>query len=168
MTRRNFTMPLAGSAIGLYARGSLLSLIGAALGVWILLSSLVDPIDRWRRGLTLSRAVLGMTVAHMGLALAVIALTTVQSFTIERDVALAAGAKATVGDYEFRFDSVQPVEGPGEAPQDEHREPSHRHREGQQHPNRDVHIQRSRKTAISIVPGRLSRTSVRARSVIEA
>jgi len=101
-----------GLAFGLYGRGNILTLIGAMLGVWILLSSLVDPIDRWRRGLTLSRAVLGMTVAHIGLALAVIALTTVQSFTLERDVALAPGATATVGDYEFRFGGVRPVEGP--------------------------------------------------------
>src|SRR6201997_4306468 len=101
-----------GFAFGLYGRGNILTLIGAMLGVWILLSSLVDPHDRWRRGLTLSRAVLGMTVAHIGLALAVIALTTVQSFTLERDVALAPGATARVGDYEFRFDGVRPVEGP--------------------------------------------------------
>jgi cytochrome c-type biogenesis protein CcmF len=101
-----------GFAFGLYARGSLLSGIGATLALWIVLSSLVDPIDRWRRGLTLSRAVLGMTVAHLGLAMAVIALTTVQSFTLERDVALAPGGKTTVGDYEFRFDGVRPVEGP--------------------------------------------------------
>src|SRR2546430_17619835 len=32
-----------------------------------------------------SRAMIGMTVAHLGLATAVIALTTVQSFTIEKD-----------------------------------------------------------------------------------
>jgi cytochrome c-type biogenesis protein CcmF len=101
-----------GLAFGLYARGSILTLIGAMLGAWILLSSLVDPIDRWRRGLTLPRAVLGMTVAHIGLALAVIALTTVQSFTLERDVALAPGATTTVGNYEFRFGGVRPIEGP--------------------------------------------------------
>jgi cytochrome c-type biogenesis protein CcmF len=101
-----------GCAFGIFARGNLLTLIGATLGIWILLSSLVDPIERWWRGLTLSRAVLGMTVAHIGLALAVLALTTVQSFTIERDVALAPGGKATVGEYEFRFDGVRAVEGP--------------------------------------------------------
>jgi cytochrome c-type biogenesis protein CcmF len=72
----------------------------------------VDPIDRWRRGLTLPRAVLGMTVAHLGLALAAFALTSVQSFTIERDVALAPGQTAKVGDYEVRFEGVRPVEGP--------------------------------------------------------
>jgi len=41
-----------------------------------------------------------------------VALTTVESFTVERDVALAAGASTRVGDYEFRFDGVQPLDGP--------------------------------------------------------
>jgi len=101
-----------GLAFGIWSHGRLLTPIGATLALWIVLSSLVDPLDRWRRGLTLSRAVLGMTVAHLGLALAVLALTTVQSFTSEQDVALAPGASAQVGGYDFRFEGVKPVEGP--------------------------------------------------------
>jgi cytochrome c-type biogenesis protein CcmF len=101
-----------GLAFAIWSHGHILTPVGAVLGVWIVLSSLVDPVDRWRRGLTLSRAVLGMTVAHLGLATAVIALTTVQSFTNEQDVALAPGATASVGGYDFRFEGVQPVEGP--------------------------------------------------------
>jgi cytochrome c-type biogenesis protein CcmF len=101
-----------GFTFGIYSHGRVLTPIGATLGIWIVLSSLVDPIDRWRRGMAVPRAVLGMTVAHIGLALAVIALTTVQSFTIERDVSLAPGGTTKVGDYEFRFDGVRPVEGP--------------------------------------------------------
>jgi len=101
-----------GLVFGVYSHGQMLSVVGATLGLWIVLASLVDPVDRWRRGLTLSRAVIGMTVAHLGLATAVIALTTVQSFTTERDVALAPGATAAVGGYEFRFEGVRPVEGP--------------------------------------------------------
>jgi cytochrome c-type biogenesis protein CcmF len=101
-----------GLAFGLYSRGNVLTPVGATLGLWIILSSLVDPIDRWRRGLSLPRAVLGMTVAHLGLALAVIALTTVQSFTLERDVALTPGESVRVGGYEFRFVGVEAVEGP--------------------------------------------------------
>jgi cytochrome c-type biogenesis protein CcmF len=101
-----------GLAFGIYRHGQVLTPVGATLGAWIILASLIDPIDRWRRGLSLSRAVLGMTVAHVGLGLAVIALTTVQSFTLERDVAMAPGASVAVGSYEFRFDGVSPVEGP--------------------------------------------------------
>src|SRR5580704_2878051 len=101
-----------GLVFGIYSHGRLLTPIGATLALWIVLASLVDPIDRWRRGLSLSRAVIGMTTAHLGLALAVMALTTVQSFTTERDVALAPGGSTSAGGYEFRFEGVKPVEGP--------------------------------------------------------
>jgi cytochrome c-type biogenesis protein CcmF len=102
----------SGLAFGIYSGGGVLTPVAATLGIWIILSSFVDPVNRWRRGLSVPRSVLGMTVAHTGLGLAVIALTTVQSFTIERDVALAPGASTTVGGYEFRFEGVAPVEGP--------------------------------------------------------
>ncbi len=95
-----------------YSHGKVLSPVAATLGVWIILSSLVDPIDRLRRGLSLSRAVLGMTVAHIGLGMFVISITTVESFTLERDVAMAQGERAVVGNYEFRFDGVRRIEGP--------------------------------------------------------
>jgi len=101
-----------GLVYGIYSHGRMLTPVGATLALWIVLASLVDPIDRWRRGLSLSRAVIGMTTAHLGLACAVLALTTVQSFTTERDVALAPGASTSAGGYEFRFDGVRPVEGP--------------------------------------------------------
>ncbi|HEY3786918.1 MAG TPA: heme lyase CcmF/NrfE family subunit [Steroidobacteraceae bacterium] len=96
----------------IYSHGKVLSLVGGTLGVWIILSSLADPIQRLRRGFTLSRSVLGMTVAHVGLGLFVISLTTVESFTVERDVALAPGQRTSVGNYEFRFDGVRSIEGP--------------------------------------------------------
>src|SRR2546430_10911350 len=75
-------------------------------------STLFPYTTLFRSKLTLSRAVTGMTIAHIGLGLCVIALTTVQSFTLERDVSLAQGESATGGQYEFRFDGVKPVEGP--------------------------------------------------------
>ena len=97
---------------GVYSHGKVLSPVAATLGVWIILSSLVDPIDRIRRKLSLSRSVIGMTVAHIGLGIFVISVTTVESFTLERDVALGRGEQTTVGNYEFRFQGVKPIEGP--------------------------------------------------------
>ncbi len=102
----------SGVVFGIYRHGHVLSLVGATLGIWILISSLLDPLDRWRRGLSLPRAVLGMTIAHLGLGIAVIALTTVGSFTFERDLALAPGQSAAVDDYVLRFEGVKSVEGP--------------------------------------------------------
>ncbi|MBV8578880.1 MAG: heme lyase CcmF/NrfE family subunit, partial [Acetobacteraceae bacterium] len=98
--------------LGAHAGRHVLAIVGVALGGWIILSSLVDPVDRWRRKLTLPRAVLGMTVAHVGLGIVVIGLTTVETFTVERDIALADGASGRVGAYEFRLVGTRPVEGP--------------------------------------------------------
>ena len=97
---------------GIYSNGKVLSPVAATLGVWIILSSLVDPIDRIRRKLSLPRSVIGMSVAHIGLGIFVLSVTTVESFTLERDVALGQGERTTVGNYEFRFDGVRAIEGP--------------------------------------------------------
>ena len=86
--------------------------IAVVLGVWIIVSSLFDPIDRLRRRLTLPRAIIGMTLAHMGLGVGVIAIATVETYTIERDVALARGESVALGRYAYRFDSIESIEGP--------------------------------------------------------
>jgi cytochrome c-type biogenesis protein CcmF len=97
---------------GIYEHGQVLTPVGALLGAWIILSSFSEPLARWRRGVRVPRGMLGMTIAHCGLGVLVLALTTVQSFTLEHDVALAPGATTTVGSYLLRFDGVQPIEGP--------------------------------------------------------
>src|SRR5262249_7790459 len=82
---------------GAYGAGDWRSILGVVLGCWVIISSLFDPIDRWRRKLTLSRAVIGMTLAHMAIGVCVIAISTVESYTIERDVAVAPGETLTLG-----------------------------------------------------------------------
>ena len=96
---------------GIYSRGKVLTPVAATLGVWIILTSLVDPIDRIRRKLSLTRAVVGMAIAHIGLGVFVLSLTTVESFTQEHDVALGQGQSYSVGAYSFRFDGVRNIEG---------------------------------------------------------
>ena len=97
---------------GIFGSTRILTPLGYALGFWIVLTSLIDPVDRWRRKLTLSRSIVGMTVAHLGLALFIIGITSVESYTHEQDVALAPGESAAIGDYQVRFVSIAPVEGP--------------------------------------------------------
>jgi cytochrome c-type biogenesis protein CcmF len=86
--------------------------IAATLGLWIILSSLLDPIDRLRRRLSLPASLIGMTVAHIGLGVFVLGITFVQSNSIERDIALKPGQTAQVGHYSFKFEGVQSVVGP--------------------------------------------------------
>jgi cytochrome c-type biogenesis protein CcmF len=97
---------------GAYGAGTWLTPIAAALGVWIIVASLIDPIDRWRRKLTLPRSVVGMTIAHIAVGMFVLSITVVESYTIERDVALKAGETVQLGRYAYRFDSIGPIEGP--------------------------------------------------------
>jgi cytochrome c-type biogenesis protein CcmF len=99
-------------SFGLLSTSSVLTPVGLAIGTWIILSSLVDPFDRWRRKLTLARSIVGMTLAHIGLGVFVIAVSSVESFTVERDVALGRGESARLGEYSFRFDNIEPLEGP--------------------------------------------------------
>jgi cytochrome c-type biogenesis protein CcmF len=98
--------------LGVYAGKHFLAVVGLALGVWIILSSAVDPLDRLRRGLSLPRGVLGMSLAHIGLGFAVIALSVVGPYTVERDIALSDGQSAQVGQYQFRLVGTRDVEGP--------------------------------------------------------
>ncbi|MGC4111421.1 MAG: heme lyase CcmF/NrfE family subunit [Nocardioides sp.] len=92
--------------------GKWMSVLGMVFGLWLIVSSLIDPIDRWRRKLSLTRAIVGMTIAHLGLGVCVIAVSTVESYTIERDVALGPGETLALGRYAYRFEKIEPVEGP--------------------------------------------------------
>ncbi|MFO1428317.1 MAG: heme lyase CcmF/NrfE family subunit [Steroidobacteraceae bacterium] len=98
--------------LGVYSGPKLLTPLGFALGGWLVLSSLVEPIDRLRRGISVPRAILGMTLAHIGLGIFVVAVTAVESYTRERDVAMAVGDSAPVGEYQYRFTKLERIEGP--------------------------------------------------------
>jgi cytochrome c-type biogenesis protein CcmF len=99
-------------AIGIYGLHEVRAPIGIALGAWMILSALVDPVDRLRRRLTVTSAVLGMTLAHIGLGILTIGITANESARIERDVALAPGQHVDLGAYRFTFDGTSPIEGP--------------------------------------------------------
>jgi cytochrome c-type biogenesis protein CcmF len=48
----------------------------------------------------------------MGIGVSVIAISTVETYTIERDVPLAPGETVALGRYAYRFESIAPIEGP--------------------------------------------------------
>ena len=101
--------------MGVYGDRSLIGPIGVVLGVWIIISSLFDPVDRLRRGLSLSPSILGMTLAHVGLGVITVGITTMEVTMAERDVALSPGESAIVGEYTFRFEGTEEVDGPNYA-----------------------------------------------------
>ncbi|MFK7913769.1 MAG: heme lyase CcmF/NrfE family subunit [Pseudomonadales bacterium] len=79
-------------------------------GSWVIVSQLWD----WVQGGVLGRrpAYLGMAVAHIGFGVCLLgaAMTSILSF--ERDVRLAPGDTAVVGEYQFLFNGSTEVAGP--------------------------------------------------------
>jgi len=95
-----------------YGSFHVMSAIGLSAGVWVILSSLWDPIQRWRKKQTLSRGLLGMSIAHIGVGLFAIGVTVVQMYKIEKDIALKPGESYTMQGYEFRFNGTKQIDGP--------------------------------------------------------
>ncbi len=117
---RNRLLAIAGLALAaatvvgaaIYGEVRFMTTIGFALALWVMGSSLAIVVQRLRSKLALPGAVLGMAIAHFGLGLSTLGITGVQSFRIEKDVALAVGDSATVADYDFRLTSLKDVQGP--------------------------------------------------------
>ena len=99
--------------IGAAAYGDIrpMTTIGFALALWVMLSSLLIPLARLRARQGLPAAVVGMVIAHFGIGLATLGITGVQSFKVEKDVALAIGSSASIGGYDFKFAAMRDVRG---------------------------------------------------------
>ncbi|MGI9246020.1 MAG: heme lyase CcmF/NrfE family subunit [Steroidobacteraceae bacterium] len=105
---------LLGLLIPVVAYGGfhLMASVGLALGLWVILSALYEPFERLRKRQSLSRGLLGMTVAHIGIGMFAIGVTVVQSYRVEKDIALSPGESVEMQGYTFRFDSLDHVSGP--------------------------------------------------------
>jgi cytochrome c-type biogenesis protein CcmF len=96
----------------------LLPTLGLALAFWIIASTLTDLAERVRGGNLLERlkliprAMFGMMVAHIGIAVFIIGVTMVKGHEVERDVKMDVGDSTTVRDYTFTFRGVKEVQGP--------------------------------------------------------
>ncbi len=98
--------------IAVYGWRSVLSTIGVAVALWIAFSALVEPIERLRKGHSLSAGVLGMSVAHLGLAFFILGATIVESYKKEADLSLAPGQSAEHAGFLFTMNSLREVQGP--------------------------------------------------------
>jgi cytochrome c-type biogenesis protein CcmF len=87
-------------------------LVGFTLGFWVIFSALLDPIQRWRAGQKLGAGVLGMAIAHFGIGMFAIGASGVESYKIEKDVALKPGSSFAIAGYDFKFVNAADVRGP--------------------------------------------------------
>jgi cytochrome c-type biogenesis protein CcmF len=105
---------VAGFAIPPLAYGGFhfMASVGLTLGLWVILSALYEPVQRLLKRQSLTRGLVGMTVAHIGVGLFCIGVTVVQSYRIEKDFALKPGQSVELQGYKFAFDSLESVAGP--------------------------------------------------------
>ncbi len=87
-------------------------LIGFSFGFWVIMSALLEPLRRWRQKQKLTAALLGMCIAHFGVGMFAIGASGVESYKIEKDVALKPGGSFTIAGYDFKFINAVNVRGP--------------------------------------------------------
>jgi cytochrome c-type biogenesis protein CcmF len=97
-----------------YGSTSLLTIIGVSAGIWVLLTSLLEPLSRLfnSRAVRLTRAQLGMFVAHLGVGMFIVGASVTSAFNIETDTAVQVGERWQVSGYEIEFLGIREVEGP--------------------------------------------------------
>jgi cytochrome c-type biogenesis protein CcmF len=97
-------------------RLGVMSAFGLALACWIAAGVVMDLLGEggWRpaRWLKLPRTMVGMMVAHLGIAAFVLGVTMVRSYEVERDVRMAPGDSTEIHGLRFTFGGVREVEGP--------------------------------------------------------
>ncbi|MBT8420954.1 MAG: heme lyase CcmF/NrfE family subunit [Gammaproteobacteria bacterium] len=100
--------------------GSVLMTLAIIIAVMIVLSALQGLAGRSSGGyeknplswLKKPRAVVGMTIAHVGVAVFIVGVTLASAWSIERDVRLAPGDTKTLAGHEFAFHGTSEVMGP--------------------------------------------------------
>ena len=102
----------------LYGRFGLLISVGVIAALWVMITSMIEPVRSLRRakGATrISPAVLGQAVAHLGVGMFIIGVSVVSAFNVESDMAMRPGETLEVAGHTFELRELRNVEGPNYA-----------------------------------------------------
>ncbi len=109
-------------ALPIHPKSSILVGLGVALACWLLLALLISVRDRikhkrtplavWRDLASQGRSFYGMVLAHLGMAFAIIGVTFVSSYGLEKDVRMSPGQRIDLAGYGFQFEGVSAHPGP--------------------------------------------------------
>ncbi|HST46047.1 MAG TPA: heme lyase CcmF/NrfE family subunit, partial [Luteimonas sp.] len=105
-------LALGGVAFFMAPQGPWKTAAGVAAAAWVALGTLRFAWTRLRRGggrFTAEMA--GMTLAHLGVAVFLVGALLVEAQNVLREVPMRAGQTSAIGDYTFRFDGVERVQG---------------------------------------------------------
>ncbi len=107
-----------GLVVALWPAG-LMVLLSLTLAVWVvggtvqgLISRISGKTNKWRALASLPRSFVGMSLAHLGMAVFIIGVTVTSAFSVERDVRLAPTKNETLAGYRFEFLGTEVVQGP--------------------------------------------------------
>ena len=105
----------AAIAWSLSEQASWKGMLGIAGAIWVGLGILSYALMRWRNapaGRRYTAEMLGMIIAHFGVAVFVCGVLVTEGTSIEKDVRLDKGESVSLGAYTFRFDGVAHTQGP--------------------------------------------------------
>ncbi|HJU38988.1 MAG TPA: heme lyase CcmF/NrfE family subunit [Tahibacter sp.] len=89
--------------------------IGVAVALWVGVGIGAYALSRWTNapaGRRYTPEMLGMILAHFGIAVFVAGVLVTEATGVEKDLRFAPGQTTTIGNLEFRFDGVKRAQGP--------------------------------------------------------
>ena len=94
-------------------QGRLKTAAGVAAAAWVMLGTLRFVWSRFQlKGSRFTAEMLGMSLAHAGVAVFLVGALLVEALNVQREVAMRPGQVLEVGDYAFRFEGVDQLRGP--------------------------------------------------------
>jgi cytochrome c-type biogenesis protein CcmF len=111
--------------VAVWAHGGIgiVGALGFLMAFWIVSSVVTDLVERLQppsgarvnllqRARLVPRAMVGMMIAHLGVAVFILGVTLVRTGEVERDVKMEVGDTTEIGDYVFTFRGAREVAGP--------------------------------------------------------
>ncbi len=96
----------------LAGRAGFAAVLGVIIAGWLLVSTVMGMVLRWRRRQKITRGTWGMTLAHLGVGMLALGIAVTSSLGVEEDVTLSPGQSTVVHGYRFTFDGTRNVRGP--------------------------------------------------------
>jgi cytochrome c-type biogenesis protein CcmF len=107
-----FALVLAVIAYFMAPQGQWKTAVGVFAAAWVALGTLRFVWTRVRGNGRFTPEMLGMTLAHFGIAVFLVGALLVEALNVQRELALKTGQTVEVGRYGFRFEGVDEVRGP--------------------------------------------------------
>jgi len=92
---------------------SVLTALGVVIALWTIFSTGLEPFKALLgKGPRLTRGMVAMQLAHLGLGLTVLGITVTSSYSVITDEGMRPGDTRDIGGYTFRFEGIREVTGP--------------------------------------------------------